>query len=41
MAKKKQTECEKRRIYISFLPVCDYDEIADITEEIRVRLKAL
>lgn len=41
MGKKKQTECEKRRIYISFLPVCDYDEIADITEEIRVRLKAL
>lgn len=41
MAKKKQTECEKRRIFISFLPVCDYDETADVTEEIMVSLKGL
>ena len=41
MAKKKQTESEKRRIYVSFLPVCDHNETADITEEIRVSLKGL
>lgn len=41
MAEKKQTECEKRRIYVSFLPVCDHNETADVTEEIRVSLKGL
>lgn len=41
MGKKKQTECEKRRIYVSFLPVCDHNETADVTEEIRVSLKGL